>query len=316
MALNKNERILNLLFALMSTKKFLTKEQLRQIVEAYQPLSDEAFERQFERDKEQLRALGVPIETGSHDPFGANDGYRVDRSQIELPDIDLDGNEAAIVALAGQVWQDSSMGSAITTSLTKLKTIGIDVDIEPLPMFAPQLSATDDGFEDFLNAIAARRAITFHYVDARGTSSIRKIQPWQVLNWQSRWYVGGLDLDREEPRVFRLSRVIGKVKEFGPEQAFAQPSNLEWSQLAPKMFKTGGSHQASLAVTPGRGHLLRQRADAVEHLNGTDRITIHFGDLEDFAAEVCSFGPDVVVLEPELLRERVIERLTEIVEAR
>ena len=312
MALKKNERILNLLFALMSTKQFLTKEQLRQIIEVYRPLSDEAFERQFERDKEQLRALGVPIETGSHDPWGPADGYRVSRTEIELPDIDLSGPEAAIVALAGQVWQDSSMGDAVTTSLTKLKTIGIDVEAEPLRVLTPLVKVADDSFEDILNAIQSCRAISFSYSDARGGTSVRKLQAWQLFNWQDRWYVGGLDLDRDEPRVFRLSRFASKPKEFGPPNAYEPPSDVEWKNIATQMFKTGGTHKATLAVSKGRGQLLRQRADAVELGSDADQITIRFANLDDFAAEVCSFGPDIVALEPIELRDRMIEKLTEI----
>lgn len=315
MALKKNERILNLLFALMSTKQYLTKEQLRHIIEVYRPLSDEAFERQFERDKEQLRTLGVPIETGNHDPWGPADGYRINRTDIELPDIDLSAPESAIVALAGQVWQDSSMSDAVTTSLTKLKTIGINVESETLGVLTPVVKVADDSFEDILNAIQSCRAISFSYSDARGGSSVRKLQAWQLFNWQDRWYVGGLDLDRNEPRVFRLSRLASKPKEFGPENDYEPPNDVDWKHIATQMFKTGGPIKATLAVSKGRGQLLRQRADAVEVGDGVDHVTIHFADLDDFAAEVCSFGPEVVVLEPAELRERVIKKLTEIVGA-
>src|SRR5690554_2203930 len=152
MALNKNERILNLLFALMSTKTFLTKDQIKDIIEAYRPLNDEAFERKFERDKDELRALGVPIETGSHDPFGTNDGYRINRDEIELPDISLQPQEAAVVALAGQVWQNSAMGDAVTTSLAKLKTIGVAVESDALPVFSTSIRTDEPVFEDVSDA--------------------------------------------------------------------------------------------------------------------------------------------------------------------
>lgn len=67
MSARKSERLINLLIALLSTRRFLTKRELQGIVEDYRDSGDVAFERQFERDKEELRALGVRIETGSDD---------------------------------------------------------------------------------------------------------------------------------------------------------------------------------------------------------------------------------------------------------
>lgn len=310
MALNKNERILNLLFALMSTKSFLTKDQIKDIIEAYRPLNDEAFERKFERDKDELRALGVPIETGSHDPFGTNDGYRINRKEIELPDIDLQPEEAAVVALAGQVWQDSAMGDAVTTSLTKLKTIGVAVETETLPILGTQIRTDEPAFEDVSDALQTRRAFSFEYVDSQGQPSVRKLQPWRLLNWQARWYVAGYDLDREEPRIFRLSRFASKPKLFGPAGTYDIPEDLEFSQIASKMFPQGGDKLATLSVSKGRAQLLRKRAQSCEEQDERDVLTLTYANTDDFANEICSFGPDVIVQGPAELQARVIAKLS------
>lgn len=309
MALPKNERILNLLFALMSTERYLTKEHIRQIIEAYKPLSDEAFERQFERDKEELRALGLPIETGTYDPFGNDDGYRINRNDIELPDIALSRAEAAVVALAGQVWQDSSMGDAVTTSLTKLKTIGIDVDTEAIPVLTPHIKSEGTFIQEVLEARHTRRPITFDYVDSQGQASKRKLQAWGLLNWQEHWYVGGFDLDRREPRIFRLSRIASKPKLMGHADSYEIPADIDLTTIADKMFGTGDSFEAVIQVRNGRAHTLRQRA--VSHTVGedADTLTIMYSDLDDIANEVCAFGVDAYVIEPAELREAVKSKL-------
>ena len=90
MTARKSERLLNLLITLLVSRTYVTKERLRAIVEPYREAGDEAFEKMFERDKEELRSLGIPIEVGFVDrAFEDEPGYRVERSAFELPEIDL-----------------------------------------------------------------------------------------------------------------------------------------------------------------------------------------------------------------------------------
>ena len=87
-AAGKSERLLNLLIMLLVQRHYVSKERIREIL--YPGSSTDAFEKMFERDKEDLRALGVPIEVGGFDPlFEDEQGYRIVRSAFELPEIDL-----------------------------------------------------------------------------------------------------------------------------------------------------------------------------------------------------------------------------------
>ena len=80
MTTRKTERILNLTICLLVSDRYLPKSRIREAVEGYHNLSDAAFERTFERDKDELRALGVPIEVGSFDAFFDDEqGYRIRR---------------------------------------------------------------------------------------------------------------------------------------------------------------------------------------------------------------------------------------------
>ena len=113
MTTRKTERILNLTICLLVADRYLTKDRIREAVEGYHDLSDSAFERTFERDKDELRALGVPIEVGSFDVlFDDEPGYRIRPSEFELPPIDLDAEEASVVGVAARVWQHASVADS------------------------------------------------------------------------------------------------------------------------------------------------------------------------------------------------------------
>ena len=83
---DKAERLVNLFILLLSARNFVTRAHIRETIEGYRDMGDGAFERMFERDKDELRSAGVPIITGSNDPDSdEQDGYMVRRDEFELP---------------------------------------------------------------------------------------------------------------------------------------------------------------------------------------------------------------------------------------
>ncbi|MGN6130887.1 MAG: helix-turn-helix transcriptional regulator, partial [Nocardioidaceae bacterium] len=110
MTARKSERLLNLLITLLVARTYVSKERLRGVVEQYRDLGTEAFEKMFERDKEELRSLGIPVEVGYVDrAFEDEPGYRIERAAFELPEIDLAPEEAAVLGLAARVWQHAGL---------------------------------------------------------------------------------------------------------------------------------------------------------------------------------------------------------------
>ena len=102
----KSERLLNLVILLLVARNYTTKEQIRALMEPYRASSDEAFDRMFERDKDDLRALGIPLEVGFVDKFFEDEqGYRIKRDAFELPAIDFSADEVAVLGLAARVWR-------------------------------------------------------------------------------------------------------------------------------------------------------------------------------------------------------------------
>ena len=138
MTARKSERLLNLLITLLVSRTYVTKDRLREVVEPYREAGDDAFEKMFERDKEELRSLGIPIEVGYVDrAFEDEPGYRVERSAFELPEIDLAPEEAAVIGLAARVWQHAGLAAATSDALVKLKAAGVTVDRAALDVVQP-----------------------------------------------------------------------------------------------------------------------------------------------------------------------------------
>ena len=120
---------MNLVIALLSTRTFITAERIRETVFGYSDsASDEAFSRMFERDKNELRDLGIPLETGRVSPFDPTEGYRINRDAYALPAVELTADEAAAVAVATQLWESPELITATQGALLKLRAAGVDVD--------------------------------------------------------------------------------------------------------------------------------------------------------------------------------------------
>ena len=144
MAPRKTERILNLTICLLVSGRYLPKSRIREAVEGYHNLSDAAFERTFERDKDELRSLGVPIEVGSFDPlFDDEPGYRILSSEFALPAIDLDAEEAAVVGVAARVWRHASMAESTRSAIAKLRAAGVEPDASQLASLQPSVQASE-----------------------------------------------------------------------------------------------------------------------------------------------------------------------------
>jgi len=314
MTARKSERLLNLLIMLLVQRRYVSKDRIRAILYADAP-SAEAFEKSFERDKEELRSLGVPIEVGQMDAyFDDEPGYRIRADEFALPEINLEPDEASVVALATKVWDNAKLAEATTDAVSKLTAAGLDLDLAALDIAQPRLSADEPSFEVFWEATLARRPVTFDYrrpgYDAPLT---RHLQPWGVVRYSGRWYVVGLDTDRSEERVFRLSRVVGKATMTGRPGAFEVPAGTDVRESARRLAPLAPSEEAVVLLRPGAGAPLRRAAAEVDpdvagpdEETPWDRVRLPGGAQSD---ELLSLGADVYVESPASLRDEVVDRL-------
>ncbi|MEP6598063.1 MAG: WYL domain-containing protein [Actinomycetota bacterium] len=310
MAARRAERLVNLVICLLSTRQFLTAERIRDAVPGYESAdgslhADEAFKRMFERDKAELRDLGVPLETGRNSIFDAEDGYRITRRKYELPALHFDPAEAAAVGLAARLWQSATLGTPARNALIKLRAGGTDVDAAATPGAAPHVDASDPSLPALLDAARTSRAVRFDYVKSgSGASERRTIEPWGVLSWRRRWYVAGFDRDRGEARSFRLSRVVGDVDPVGPVGGFVRPAEVDLLQLVAGRGPDAGRVARIQVAGEGAGQL-RRNADRDD--DGV--LTITFTDSQWLARLVASAGTAARVLGPPDLIEAVRDRL-------
>jgi proteasome accessory factor B len=316
MSKRKTERLLGLVVCLLSTGRYLTADQIRQAVPGY-PEQDDLFKRMFERDKEDLRDLGVPLETGLNHPFDDDPGYRVRQQAYELPELRLEADEAAVLGLAARVWQRAELAGAAAGALLKLRAAGMDGGNEQSVAQAiePRLGPPEPAFGPLWEAVRDRRPVTFSYRGAgRSEAQRRELEPWGVVNRHGRWYVAGRDRGRDDTRVFRLGRIAGAVKFCGPPGSVTVPDGADVRELVRDWDSAPArDHTAVLRVRSGAGVGLRRHAVSVcadeTGPPGWDLVTIRFADVGWFADYAASFGPDAVVLDPPDLREAVIARL-------
>lgn len=308
------ERLVNLVVALTSTEQGLTKDTILTSVAGYREQSEagaskEALEKMFERDKESLRGLGVPIDTIGDfaDPEDLREArYRIPTSEYVLPeDIEFTPAEIALLNLAGGVWSSSSMSADARSGLRKIRGLGIPVD-EPIIGYSPRISLREPAFSPLQLAIEQCRVVTFPYLKpGEASSRVRRIQPLALVEYEARWHVYGIDQDASADRTFLLSRIVDEVvitrerfdeslREGAGDRAKAGLDDLAARQ------------RALLEVNPGTEAALRLTRRATPAEQG---IHVPYVDIHILADELASYGPEVRVVEPEPLREAVIARL-------
>lgn len=322
MATSKVERLMNLVIALLSTHGYITAERIRANVAGYaESPSDEAFSRMFERDKNELRDLGIPLETGRVSSFDPAEGYRINRNAYALPDIELTAEEAAAVAVAAQLWESPELITATQGALLKLRAAGVDVDPDAAVAITtasgpPGLRGSEDVLGILLSAINSGQAVRFrHRPLPTEPYTERTVEPWGVVTARGRWYLVGHDRDRNATRTFRLSRIGADVETVGPAGSVTRPDGVDLRDIVEKAVgeaPTGVT--AAVWVADGRATALRRAGTAKGSRTVGGRpgevIELDLGTRDRLAREIAGYGADALVLEPASLREDVVARLT------
>ena len=305
----KNERLVNLTIALLATKRYLTKNEIFRNIEGYEG-SAEAKERMFERDKDDLRKLGIQIEVGGLDPlFDDEAGYRIRPESYALSLRNLTPTQVTLLSFAAQAWQDAAFTDLSQQALRKLTSVGVDTDSSQLPVMAPKLIGADENLRSALVALTTLTTIEFDYLNIQGVAQKRQLQVYGVQARKSHWYLIGLDTEKSAIRNFRVDRIRGEVTSIGKSQSYEIPANFEISELEPAIE----TPLAVLQVRPGAGYQLRRMATTVETSDDWDLIEVPIFDLEFITSLVLWHGDDVIVSSPLQLRNAVVSSLEKLV---
>jgi proteasome accessory factor B len=294
---DKTERLLNLVFAMMSTHRAISRSDIRDNVAGYEDAnSDEAFERMFERDKDELRSMGLPIETVT-DNMGDILGYRISPSEYEFVDLELSPDDLIVLGVAAQVWDQAVLSAPAQTALRKIEAkYGKSVVAPPAELSGlVRLQAHDVSLPILLRAAREKRVVKFNYQNREGLQSVRSIEPWAVICREGHWYCIGFDLNRNEQRTFKLPRIQGSVKLTAEAHAAPRPENPSMQIPPPDDQIT-----ATITIVPNRGAMLRKSTSATEHTEAGDRLTVH-GSLHDLTQWALLALADVMRIDsPEL----------------
>ena len=304
----KIERLINLTIALLATNRYLTKTEIFRTIEGYEG-NPETKERMFERDKDDLRSLGITIDVGSFDPLFADEpGYRIKAESYQLDLGEITPTEISLLSLAADAWQDAAFADSAQSAILKLSSFGVPADPIDLPGASQRLANSSADLEVITSAIGTSDFLVFDYLSADFVAQERTIIPIALSNKFGFWYVSGVDNQLQEIRTFRLDRIQGSITVSKNKEVFEFPKEFELNQIdvvATQRF-------ATVDVRKGKGHALRALATSVKDLGEWDQIRIPIYTLDFLTAELLWHGEDVFVHEPAELRESVITRLQEL----
>lgn len=304
------ERLINLVIALRETRRPMTAEDVRTRVAGYRQPDHDAFRRMFERDKADLRALGVPVETVRADRWSDLQGYRIDPRRYDLPEVAFEPQELAALGLALQ-----ATGLADEAGVGLLK-LAVDAE-EPSaggrahPPVGVALEAPPHR-ETLLSAQLTRTPVRFDYRPPGKAPAARTVDPYALVHRRGRWYLVGRDHDRDAPRAFRLDRMSGSVAVVGDPGAFPPPPAVGVDDVVPPPAP-GGPETAEVVAGPDVAWLVARRArGGGREEPGRERwtaFTVTVGHPDEFLRWAVELGPDVEVRSPPKLRAAVVERL-------
>lgn len=311
MADRKTERMMNLMICLLMARRYVPREKIRASVEGYRGLSDAAFERSFERDKDELRALGIPIETGSNDVLFPDEvGYRISRTDFELPPVDFTPAETAMLALASGVWDQARQAEEAVRAMATLRAAGVEPDARRTAGLAASMTTREASFDPLWQAVWERRRVRFRYRDRD-----RHVEPWTLRYRRGAWYLIGNDLSRGEGRSFKLARIQDAPSVDADSGEYDLPDADVIEKHVASLEPQVDTLELVLALREGSARHLPadpRPTDAVGVPAGYRAVRIDMPVLGDLVGELASWGADALVLEPREIRDAVVAHLMEV----
>lgn len=319
------ERLFSLVLALLSTESGLTKSEILANVQGYRQRfstggDNASLERQFERDKDDVRELGIPLETIETPGAAGNNQtlrYRIPKGEYDLPDdVRFTPDESALLSLAAMAWREGALSADSRRGLLKVRSAGSEDDDGAgaigVHAYAPRLRARDVAFEPLRSALDRAAAVRFDYItpgehDARR----REVAPLALVQHGGRWMLAAHEFATGGEKNYLLSRIVGPVVQYEVGQHPAPVGAGE--QALAELERIWSARTARIRVAPGSDaeRRLARRRDTETDDAGV--LVLHHVDPQILAEELAAFGPEVQVLEPADLRERVTERLRALV---
>jgi proteasome accessory factor B len=265
----------------------------------------------FERDKDELRALGIEIEVSALDPlFDDEIGYRIRFENYVMDHSGFTTNEIAYMSLAAQVWKEEALSEIAQHAMRKLAGLASPIDISEIPAIAPVLINAPKFLNEIIDCISKRRTIEFIYLDSEMKTQSRQVNVYSYFSFKGNWYFSGLDLRKAEIRTFKCNRIVGDVSLSKGSKTYEIPEKyISSTESEENTYEL----TAQLLVRKGRGSQLRNRASKIVTAEDFDAVDVPYSSENELLSLVLWHLDDVQVLAPSVLRDSVIKSLKNVV---
>ena len=310
-------RQFSLIHAMLASRFGLTIDEILGTVDGYRDTFDPysakslaAVTKSFERDKKDIRDLGIVIQTRSPaDASNDNHGvrYLIDPATYVLPpDVEFSRSEIALLQLAARAWQHGSMNKEALRALNKLRSLGIEPD-SSLTGVRPRISGWNSAVNEFGEILSENGIAEFDYLKpGEATPVTRQGAPLALIDWNGLWYLLAWDLDRQAERTFLVSRVT-TVPRMVPGKRHERPSDDFAARLTAELEELATQNIARVRAVPDSDADFRLTAK-YGSADSRGEIAIPTADLDLLADELTEFAADIEVVAPEELRTRIGRR--------
>ncbi len=298
--------------ALLASKRFITKSDLLRYVAGYEG-TPESMERMFERDKDELRSLGIVIEVSALDPlFDDEQGYRIKPEGYALVLQDLSPDELGLLSLAAATWKDASLEESVQGAMRRLRSLGIGTNpTESLSHLHP-ITTREVTFSAAWSAVLTLQKISFSYrKESTVESEERVVKPFGMAAWKGFWYLVGEDESRKEIRTFKLIRMTSEIKKVGRQGAYSVPEDFSITAYLQGITPTNNL-ECRLRLRKGLAMQVRARASAIILGDDWDEITLLYGDDHSIVKLLMWYGGEIEVISPASLRKEMKANFAEI----
>jgi proteasome accessory factor B len=310
-------RQFSLIHAMLASRFGLTIDEILNTVDGYRdtfdPYSEKslaAVTKSFERDKKDVRDLGIVIQTRSPaDASNDNHGvrYLIDPATYVLPaDVEFSRGEIALLHVAARAWQHGSMNKEALRALNKLRSLGVEPD-SSLSGVRPRISGWNGAVNEFGEILSEAGIAEFDYLKPGDVTPVtRHAAPLALIDWNGLWYLLAWDLDRDAERTFLVSRVT-TVPRIVPGQRHEMPSDDYAGRLTAELEDLAAQNVARVRVVADSDADFRLSAK-YGLADAQGEISIPTADLDLLADELIEFATDIEVVAPDELRTRIHKR--------
>jgi proteasome accessory factor B len=296
----KTERLINLTLALLSSKRYLTKSEIFNNVAGYSG-SPETMERMFERDKDELRNLGIRIEVRALDPLFEDDqGYLIDSDTFQINPNDFSQEEIFLLTMAANLWHGSALQKDSKAALLKIQSL--DGLVATNTVASPVIEDNEDSKKLLLIFDAVQRFITLEF-EYKGT--IRQVEPYGIYTRRGFWYLAAQENDIV--KSFKVVRIGQQIRATSKAQAFDKPSEFKLSAFL-EDINSPTTSKAEVRIRKNQALALRKRHKVEEVDSEWDKLFIDYIFEEDLIESLLWYGSNLVVISPTSIRNQIVNR--------